>query len=74
MGREFIASIVTVITAIVGLAIVATLVSNNAQTGNVISQGGNAVSKMLQAAEAPVSGGSSMGSFFNNGSNTGLEF
>lgn len=74
MGREFFASIVTVITAIIGLAIVATLVSNSAQTGSVISQSGNALSRVLQAAEAPVSGGSGLGTFMSGGHNTGLDF
>ena len=73
MGREFIASIVTVVTAIVGLAIIAVLVSNNAQTGNVIKQSGSALGTVLKAAEAPVSGGG-FGSFFNSGDNTALEF
>jgi hypothetical protein len=62
MGREFIASIVTVITAIIGLAIIATLVSKNAQTGQVITQSGSALSNVLQAAESPVTGGGSFGS------------
>lgn len=73
MGREFFASIVTVITAIIGLAIVATLVSNSAQTSNVISQSGSALSNVLRAAEAPVSGGG-LGTFMSGGHNTGLDF
>lgn len=56
MGREFIASIVTVLTAVIGLAIVATLVSKNAQTGSVVTSSGQAFSGILSAAEAPVSG------------------
>jgi hypothetical protein len=43
--------------AIVGLAIVAVLVSRNAQTGSVITSAGNAFSGAIGAAVAPVSGG-----------------
>lgn len=57
MGREFIASIVTVLTAVIGLAIIATLVSKNANTPQVITSSGRAFGGILNAAEAPVSGG-----------------
>lgn len=53
--------IVTILVAIIGVAIVAVLVSKNANTSGVISSGGNAFAQMLGAAEAPVTGGS-MGS------------
>jgi len=42
---------------IIGLATIAVLVSRNAQTGNVIKEGGNAFAGLIQAAVAPVSGG-----------------
>ena len=60
MGDQLIASVVTVLTAIVGLAIVATLVSKNANTSGVISAGGSAFSQALSAAEAPVTGSSGL--------------
>jgi hypothetical protein len=56
MGDQLIASVVTVATAIVGLAIIAVLVSKNAQTGTVIQAGGSAFSQALTAAVSPVSG------------------
>lgn len=59
MGDQLIASVVTVATAIVGLAIIAVLVSNNANTSNVIASGGSAFSNALAAAVSPVTGGSS---------------
>lgn len=71
MGREFIASIVTVLTAVVGLAIVATLVSKQAQTPQVLSAGGSAFGSILTAAEAPVTGGGGFGSGILNGMNNG---
>ena len=60
MGAQTISSVVTVLTAIVGLAILAVLVSKNADTANVISSGGRAFSTSLLAAEAPVLGGNSL--------------
>lgn len=42
--------------AIVGVAILAVLVSKNANTSGVLSSAGNAFSQALSAAEGPVSG------------------
>lgn len=56
--------IATVATAIVGVAILAVLVSKNAQTPQVISSAGTAFSNALKAATGPVSGGfSGVGSY-----------
>jgi hypothetical protein len=60
MSDQLISSVVTVLTAIVGLAIIATLVSKNAQTGSIITAGGSAFSGALAAAEAPVTGSSGL--------------
>lgn len=49
-------SIVTIATAIVGLAIVAVLVSNRANTANVLGAAGSAFSNALSAATGPVTG------------------
>jgi len=49
--------IVTVLTAIVGVAILAVLVSRNSQTPQVIKEFGDAFSGALRAATSPVSGG-----------------
>lgn len=57
MGENFITGIVTVLMAVIGLAIIAVLVSSNAQTGSVLSAGGNAFANILGAAESPVTGG-----------------
>jgi PRD1 phage membrane DNA delivery len=51
-------AIITVLTAIIGVAIIAVLVSSKAQTGQVLTAGGNAFSKILGAAVNPVSGNS----------------
>lgn len=46
--------IVTVLVAIVGVAVLATLVSGRAKTAEVITSGGNAFAAMLKAATGPV--------------------
>lgn len=56
MGEQLISSVVTVAVAIVGLAIVATLVSKNANTAGVITAGGRSFTSALTAAEGPVLG------------------
>ena len=57
MGKDIITNIVTVLVAIIGVAIVAVLVSKNAQTPQVLSAGGNAFANILKQAVSPVSGG-----------------
>lgn len=59
MSDQLISSVVTVLLALVGVAIVAVLVSQNAQTGSVITAGGNAFTGGLGAALSPVTGSSS---------------
>ncbi len=63
MSEQLITSVVTVATAIVGVAIIAVLVSRNAQTPQVIGSMGGAFSQSLATALSPVTGGSSFGSF-----------
>lgn len=62
MGDQLISSVVTVLTAIIGVAIIAVLVSKNANTTGVISAGGSAFSQALGTAISPVTGGG-FGSF-----------
>lgn len=50
--------LVTIATAIVGLGIVAVLVSKNAQTPAVIQSAGSAFNNALGIAESPVTGSS----------------
>jgi PRD1 phage membrane DNA delivery len=49
-------SIVTIASGIIAVAIVAVLVSNRAQTGNVLGAAGSAFANALSAATAPVTG------------------
>lgn len=62
MGDQLIASVVTVASAIIGLAIIAVLVSNNANTSGVVTSAGTAFANDIKAAVSPVSG-SSLGGF-----------
>jgi PRD1 phage membrane DNA delivery len=56
---------VAVISGILGLAIVAVLVSRNAQTPAVLSGAGSALANVIAAATGPVTGNGSGGSFGN---------
>jgi len=56
MSDQLIGGVVTVATAIIGVAIIAVLVGSNAKTSTVIDSAGKAFSGALSAAEAPVNG------------------
>lgn len=72
MGDSLITSVVTVLTAIVGVAIIATLVSKNANTAGVLTAGGSAFSNALGTALSPVTGGGGFGSFTGGGASSSL--
>lgn len=69
MSDHLVTSIVTVLTAIIGVAIIAVLVSQRANTASVISSAGNAFANDLAAATAPVTGASET---VNTGSGSGF--
>lgn len=50
---------VAIVSGIIGLAIVAVLVSTNAQTPSVIQQSGSALASIINAAVSPVAGSAS---------------
>ncbi len=52
--KDLTEAVVTIALAIVGIAMLAVLVSGRAQTANVISASGGAFAQSLAAAEAPV--------------------
>jgi hypothetical protein len=54
--NKYVTDIVTVATSIVGLAIVAVIVSKQSDAANVIKSGGSVFDKIIKAAVAPVSG------------------
>lgn len=72
MSDQLISSVVTVLTAIVGVAIIAVLVSQKANTAGVIQAGGSAFSGALGTALSPVTGSSSFGSFTGGGAGLSL--
>jgi acid phosphatase family membrane protein YuiD len=70
MGDSLITAVVSILMAIVGVAIIAVLVSKNANTTGVISAGGSAFSGALGTALSPVTGGG-FGSFTGGGAGFG---
>lgn len=69
MSDSLITSVTTIALAIVGLAVIATIVSKNANTSAVIGAGGNAFTQSIASATAPVTGG---GGFSLNGLSANL--
>jgi hypothetical protein len=53
---EITSGVVTVLLAIIGVAIIAVLVSGRAQTASVLQAGGQATGNILNAAISPVTG------------------
>jgi hypothetical protein len=66
MTDHAVTAIIAILTGAIGLAVIATLVSNQANTSNVIKAGGSAFSQILTAATGPVTGGGGLGSSLNN--------
>lgn len=56
MFENLIREISVILAMVIGLAIIATLVSRNAQTAQVIQAGSKGFSDMIRAATGPVSG------------------
>jgi len=56
MGDQIISGVVTILTAIVGLAVLAVLVSRQAQTTNVIKAAAGGFAQDIGAAVSPVTG------------------
>jgi PRD1 phage membrane DNA delivery len=60
MTNRIFVDLMTVATAIIGLAIIAVIVSKQADTGNVISKAGTAFGDVIKAAVSPLSGNSGL--------------
>jgi hypothetical protein len=58
VGEKTITSVVAVSMAILGVALIALIVSNKANTGSVLGAGGKSFSGALACALSPVTGGS----------------
>ena len=63
MSESLITSVTTVLMAIVGVAIIAVLVSRNANTTGVLTAGSQAFSGALGTALTPITGGGGNGTF-----------
>lgn len=57
MEKDLITSLVSIATAIIGLALVASLLSKQADTANVIKSAGSALSGLVKVAVSPITGG-----------------
>lgn len=66
MDKELFTSVVSILTAVVGVAFLATIVSKNSNTAGVISAGSTGFSQILGTALSPVTGGGIGGNFSNN--------
>lgn len=69
MSEQLFTSIASILTAIVGVAIISVLVSKNANTAGVLSAGGSAFAQDLSVAISPVTGGGVVGGFSGNSLN-----
>lgn len=75
MGDKAITGVVSILTAIVGIAIIAVLVSKQSETSAVLTAGGNAFGGILKAAVSPItSGGGGIGSSLSTISNGAFGF
>lgn len=61
MGEKLITSVVTIGTAIIGVAVIAVLVSKNANTSGVIQSASQGFSSTLATALSPVTGSGGSG-------------
>jgi hypothetical protein len=68
MGDKLIESVTTIAVAIVGIAIIAVLVSGQAKTGSIITAGATGFATDIAAAVSPVTGGGT----FNYGGGANL--
>lgn len=69
--NELTSSVVTVLTAIIGVAILAVLVSRNSNTSGVIKAAAGGFAQDLGVAVSPITGGSQA---FGFASNSGLSY
>jgi hypothetical protein len=60
-NENAVTAIVSILLGVVGLAIIAVLVSNHSNTGSVLGAGGSAIGCMICKAISPVTGNSCSG-------------
>lgn len=62
--------LIAIVAGVIGLAVVAVIVSRNAQTPTVLTSAGSALSSVINAAVQPVSG-NNLGNLLGSSSNYG---
>jgi hypothetical protein len=73
MNRELFEPIVTILSAVIGVAILSVLVSKKSNTAGVLQAGGAAFSTILGTAISPVTGQSPSGLGYGFSSPTGFD-
>lgn len=66
MGKGAIEALVSVVSLVIGVAIVAVVVSKNSGTAGVIQAGGTALKDIIGAAVAPVSANTGLNTQINH--------
>jgi hypothetical protein len=61
---------VTILASVIGLAMLAVVVSQKAQTSSVIQSGGSALASVIGAAVSPLGGGNAGATNFGSSSNS----
>lgn len=64
--NEVSGTLITILTSIVGLAVIAVIVSKRAQTPDVLKASGEALSSVIAAAVAPLGAGNNNGTAFGS--------
>ncbi len=59
MSDQLITSVVTLATAVIGVAIIAVILSKKSATADVLKSGGSAFASVLNAALSPINGNTS---------------
>lgn len=66
MGKGALEALISVVSLVIGVAIVAVIVSKNSGTAGVIEAGGNALKGIIGAAVAPVAANSGLNTQINH--------
>lgn len=53
MGKDVFQGVISIVLAVIGIALVAVIVGQKSQTATILKTGGSALASILQAAEAP---------------------
>ena len=72
MGDKAVSAVIGIVTGVIGITILAVLVSQQSNTANVLTAAGTSFSGILKAAVSPITSGGSLGSGLFGSSSSGL--